>query len=165
MDPGVSYVEYYVEWTRVPKNPVRDLDWAHALFVDAASQAHAFCFGVFGPTMGTKFAWCEPSFCTQQAAELFGLCAATRIAVHRGWKHLFLFGDNKASISQLFGLRAPIGLKVQQRLLRRLSNLWACVGIHVWVYREGAIRCKKCIVQVIARPKPWVQMYTVKCIQ
>ena len=26
----------------------------------------------------TRFAWCEPSVCTQQAAEFFGLCAATR---------------------------------------------------------------------------------------
>ena len=81
------------------------------MFVDVASQAHAFCFGVVGPTIGTRFAWCEPSVGTQQAAELFGLCAATRIAVHRGWKQLFPVGDNEASISQLLGLRASIGLK------------------------------------------------------
>ena len=89
-----------------------DLDLAHVLFIDAASQEHAICFGVFDPTINTRFAWCEPSVGTQQVAELFGLCAATHIAAHRGLKHFFLFGVNEASTSQLFGLRASIGLKV-----------------------------------------------------
>ena len=124
----------FADWSPLPRTPRCELDWSHALFVDAASQAHSFCYGIFGPAIGTRFGWCDGTIHNQQAAELFGLCAATRIAIHRGWKHLFLFGDNEASINQVLGLRASIGLKVQQRLLRGLSNLWARTGIQVWVY-------------------------------
>ena len=83
--------------------PRCELDWSHSLFVDAASQAHSFCWGWFGPSIGTRFGWCDGSIHNQQAAELFGLWAATRLAVHRGWKHRFLFRDNEASIKPGFG--------------------------------------------------------------
>ena len=89
-------------------------DFLFLLFVAAASQAHAFCYGMIGPTIGTCFAWCEASVVTQQPAEPFGLCAAIHLAIHRRWKHFFLFSDNEASINQILGLRASIGPKVQQ---------------------------------------------------
>ena len=88
-------------WSALPRTARCDLDWSRSLFADAASQAHSFCHGIFGPSIGTRFGWCDGSIHNQQGAELFGLCAATRLAVHRGWKHLFLFGDNKASINQV----------------------------------------------------------------
>ena len=89
------------------------------------------------------FSWCESSIHNQLAAELWGPYAATRLAVHRGWKHLFLFGDNEASINPVVGLRASVGLKVLQRLLKILSTL-GCIGWWcVWAILKGGNR-KKC---------------------
>ena len=105
------------------------------LFVDAASKAQAYCYVIFGSSFCTRFGWCESSRHNQKAAEIFGLCSALRLAVHTGWKRLFLFGDNEASINRGLGIRAYVGLEVPQRLLKTkiVHKLWAHKGIQIWV--------------------------------
>ena len=91
--------------------PQCDLDWSHSLFVDAAWQTQA-CFGIFGPSIGTRFGWCILPSTINKLLCVLACVPLIRLAVHRGWKHLFLFEYNKASINQVLGLRASIGLKV-----------------------------------------------------
>ena len=71
---------------------------------------------------------------SQMCAELGALCQAVRWAVHRGWKHLCLVGDNQSSLSQLLRVKAGLGLLTQQRLLRQVAYMLSFSGVLVWLF-------------------------------
>ena len=65
-------------------------------------------------------------------AEIWALCMGIRFAMHRGWQHLHLVEDNLGALCQLLKLRAGVGFKSQQLMLKKVSYLLSRSGLHVW---------------------------------
>ena len=107
--------------------------WEGVLFVDAARQHGRFGYGLFGVSVGARFGWAGVGVLTQQCAELFALLAGVRLAANRGWHHLILFGDNVAAILQAVRLRAGVGLRTQQSLLRQIVYLVERANLRVYL--------------------------------
>jgi hypothetical protein len=79
--------------------------------------------GLFSPDLGTRTQLVGPSGKNQQVIELLALIYAIKLAVHRGWPFVVLGSDSEVALAQVLRLRAGIGLKLQQRLLRGLVGL------------------------------------------
>ena len=71
---------------------------------------------------------------SQMCAELWALCMGIRLAIHRGWKHLHLVGDNLGALCQLLKLRAGVGFRSQQVILKKVSYLLSRSGLQVWIF-------------------------------
>jgi hypothetical protein len=79
--------------------------------------------GLFSPDLGTRTQLVGPSGKNQQVIELLALIYAIKLAIHRGWPFVVLGSDSEVALAQVLRLRAGIGLKLQQRLLRGLVGL------------------------------------------
>ena len=104
------------------------------VFVNAAEQYRKYAWGLYCKNEGVHFGWFGSECMTQICAELNALCQAVRWAVHRGWKHLCLVGDNQSSLSQLLKVRAGLGFITQQRILRKVAYLLSFLGVLVRLF-------------------------------
>ena len=121
-------------WSPVPRTPVGVWFWDTTFFVDAARQYKSFCWGLFCDRIGVRFGWCKNEIRTQCCAELVALCEGVRVAVHRGWKHLNLVGDNTSALAQAVRIKGGVGLISQQRVLRQISYMLARSELKVWLF-------------------------------
>ena len=81
-----------------------------------------------------RFGWCKNEIRTQCCTELVALCEGVRVAVHRGWKHLNLVGDNTSALAQAVRIKGGVGLISQQRVLRQISYMLARSELKVWLF-------------------------------
>ena len=119
-------------WSLLATIPSFVWNLSRVLSVDAARQRRLYAGGLFVDCLGSQFEWCGGEVMTQMCAELWALCMGIRLAIHRGWKHLHLVGDNLGALCQLLKLRAGLGFRSQQVILQRVSFLLSRSGLQVW---------------------------------
>jgi hypothetical protein len=105
-------------WSARPSPPCPDM-W----FVDAAKQFHSFYVGLWAPPHKLRIVTCPPWIRSQQAAELFAVEFAIRVAAYEGRPHLSLATDNQAALFSTLHTKASIHLQAQNRILRRMQHL------------------------------------------
>lgn len=127
---SISCVDY-----RLPPTPPLPFT-THVVCGDAAQHAKGYHVGLFSPTFGSRIIRCPPQVVTQQAAELFAVDAATRLATRLGWTQYTYVGDNTAALAITTNLRPPLYNAVMTNITRRIRNrlLWTNSQVHlVWV--------------------------------
>ena len=79
--------------------------------------------GLFSPDVGTRTKLVGEEGHNQQFIELLAFEYAIRLAVWRGYPRVLMGSDSLVAIAQILRLRAGVGLKRQQRVLRSLVRL------------------------------------------
>ena len=89
--------------------------------------------GLYSPSVGGRVVACPPHVVTQQQAELYGLDAATRLAVRLGLSRVTVVGDNRGMNHLLLAFRSDLSNQTNVRTLRRIRNrlLWSGLLVHV----------------------------------
>ena len=104
--------------------------------LDAAYVNKGYQVGLFSPTWGGRIVRCPDYVTSQQAAELYAIDAATRLAVRLGLHHVSLFGDNLGALHIFRTLRPPISSPALLTTTRRIANRlrWSNLRAHLlWV--------------------------------
>jgi hypothetical protein len=105
-------------------------------YVDAARQFHSFYVGLWAPPGKLRITQCPPWVKSQQAAELFAVEFAIRVAAYEGKRALSVATDNMAAVFSTLHTKASTKLHAQNRILRRMQHLmrWACLHVSIsWV--------------------------------
>ena len=100
-------------------------------FVDAAKQFHSFYVGMWAKACPIRILKCPPWIKTQQAAELFAIECAIRIAANQGQRSITVTTDNIAAAHSTLHRKASVSLVAQNRILRRIQNLLRWSDLHV----------------------------------
>ena len=99
-------------------------DWAEYIFFDGACDGRTWRMALWGYTMGGRSGIVHEVLCNQQIAEFAALEYAVHFVSALGWDRVGLVGDNFSVLQSFAAGKASVGLRVQNRILRRL--VYAC---------------------------------------
>jgi hypothetical protein len=118
-------------WCGQPSPP-----FPHPWYVDAAKQFHSFYAGLWAPPDKLRITKCPSWVKSQQAAELYAIECAIRLAAYEGRRAISIATDNQAALFSTLHSKASTKLLAQNRILRRMQHLlrWACLHVSIsWV--------------------------------
>ena len=99
-------------------------DWAEYIFFDGACDERTWRMALWGYTMEGRSGIVHEVLCNQQIAEFAALEYAVHFVSALRWDRVGLVGDNFSVLQSFAAGKASVGLRVQNRILRRL--VYAC---------------------------------------